>query len=289
MNLPRQAALGVALALLAGTVWASDVAPRRIVTLAPSLTETVFALGCGNRVVGVGDYDRWPAEVAGLPRVGGLYNPNLERLLGLRPDLVLIPSPMAKLEAACGAAGIRVERVAMESVAETEAGIRRLAGLLGRPEAGERLAARVGDELAAVARRTAGLPRPKVLLVLDRPASGELRGLVAAGPGTFLNELLVACGGRNVFADAPRRYFTPSLEEIARRRPELILELDVGAGDADALERAARARWAELFAPAAAPVVKVLTDATLVVPGPRLGTAASRLAGVLHPGAEGDR
>lgn len=285
MALSRYLGMPLALLLAAAAPAATRAEPSRIVSFAPSLTETVVALGCGGRLVGVGDYTTWPPEAARLPRVGGLYNPNLERLLALRPDLVLVPSPMPRVKAACVSHGIRVEMVRTETVEDVEAAMRRVADLLGRPAVGERLAAGLHRRLETL-RAQAGGDRPRVLLVLDRPANGRLREIVTAGPGTFLDELLQLAGGRNLFHDAPRRYFTPSLETVVERRPQMILELRPGAGDAGALERQARREWQEVFGAGNAPTVRVLTESYLVVPGPRLGRAAELLEAVLRPQPE---
>ncbi|MCG6962002.1 MAG: helical backbone metal receptor [Acidobacteria bacterium] len=275
--------LGLSLALLLASVASAQAPPHRVVSFAPSLTETVVALGYGDRLVGVGDYASWPPAAARLPRVGGLYNPNLERLLALRPDLVLVPSPMPRVEAACASRGIRLETVRTETVEDVEAAARRIAGLLGEPAAGRLLATRLHRQLESVRARVKGRNRPRVLLVLDRPASGRLQEVVTAGPRTFLDQLLRLAGGRNLFHDAPRRYFTPSLETVVERRPQLILELRPGAGDAGSLERQARKEWGKVFGGVEAPRVRVLTEPYLVVPGPRLGRAAELLEAVLHP------
>ncbi len=260
--------------------------PRRIVTLAPSLTESVFALGAGEHVVGVGDYARWPAEVAGLPRLGGLVNPNVERLLGLRPDLVLIPSPMPRLQEACAGAGIPVVRVPMETLEDVRGGLLRLGELLGRPGRARELVAGLDRGLSRLRRATAGLPRPTVLLVVDRPETGALQHVVAAGPGTFLDQLLETAGGRNAFSDAVQRYFTPSPETILRKRPGIILELHAGAPDPSTLEIRARKVWSRLFGPAGTPEVRVVTSQAVVVPGPRLVEGAAELTRAIHPGLE---
>ncbi len=283
----RHALLATATAcMLLAAVTAGSMERRRIVTLAPSLTEAVFALGAGDRVVGVGDYATWPPEVSSLPRVGGLMNPNVERLLGLHPDLVLIPSPIPRLEAACAGAGIPVFRVPMEDLHQVRDGLLRLAALLGREERGRELVAELDRGLDRVRAATAGLPRPTVLLVVDRPETGALQQVVVAGPGTFLDELLGIAGGHNAFPDAARRYFTPSLEEVLRRRPDVILELRAGAPDPGTLELRARRAWAELFGTGRTPTVRVLTTQAVVVPGPRLVEGAAALARALHPGLE---
>ncbi len=283
---PAPAALALALAL-AAAVPAAARPPRRIVTLAPSLTETVFALGAGARVVGVGDYDAFPPAVRALPRVGGLYDPNLEKIVALDPDLVLLPSPVPRLQALCAGRGVRTAIVPLDSLEDLDAGIARLGALLNRPRAAAALAARIHAGLERVRARTAGLRPARVLLVLDRPAAGPLRDIASAGAGSFLDQLLGIAGGRNVFHDVRRRYFTASLESIVARRPDVILELDAGGRGGPAAEAAARRRWAGLFTGGPPPRVRILTDPVFVVPGPRIALAAARLAAILHPPLRG--
>ncbi|MES1210835.1 MAG: helical backbone metal receptor, partial [Acidobacteriota bacterium] len=121
--------------------------PRRIVALTPSVAETLFALGLGRRVVGVGDYCRFPPEARALPQLGGLFNPNLERIVSLRPNLaVLIPSER-DLGAKLGRLGVPSLIVRNESLADVEQSFRTIAKRCGVPAAGERLAAEQRREL----------------------------------------------------------------------------------------------------------------------------------------------
>lgn len=280
----KQAGSASALAaMLAVAAFAAAPAPQRIVTFAPSLSETVFALGAGDRVVGVGDYAAFPPAVQALPRVGGLYNPNLERLTALRPDLVLIPSPIAKLQALGAARGIRVAVVPLDSLEDLQSGIPEIGALVGRTAAARALASSIRTELARVRARTAGLDKLPVLLVLDRPTAGPLRGIFSTGGGSFLDQLTSIAGGRNIFHDVGRRYFQASLEEILRRRPAVILELQAGGRAGPGLEAAAARAWSGLFGRGRTPPVHVLTDPIFVVPGPRVAAAAQRLAHLLHP------
>jgi len=180
--------------------------PQRIVALTPSVEETLFALGLGKRVVGVGDYCLWPPEARSLPRLGGLFNPNLERIVSLKPDLaVLIPSER-DLGGKLGRVGIASLIVKNENLADVEQSFREIARRCGVPAEGERLAARWKQDLA---------PRPlswkpKVMLSVGRQ-SGRLVDVLAAGPGTFFDDLLLRMGGVNAFADAPTRYPQVSL------------------------------------------------------------------------------
>ncbi len=275
----RRLALALAAAAAAAAA-AGAGTPGRVVCLAPGLCETVFALGAGDRVVGVSGYAEWPPAVRRLPRLGGLYDPDLERLVALEPDLVLVPSPMPRVEALAERAGFRVARVPMEGVEGTLAGIGAVGRLLGREEAAARLVGRIRAELAALGRAVRGGRPVRVLVVVDRPGPG-LAGLVAAGPGTYLDELLRLVGGVNVLAGARTRYPSPSLEALAADPPEVVVELRPEAEDPETAVRGARAAWAALLG-ARAPRVAVVTEDAAAVPGPRLPEAARALAAALE-------
>jgi len=260
-------------------------APRRVVCLGPSLVETAFALGCGDRIVAVDDYAAWPSGVHALPRVGGLMDPNLERIVALAPDLLLLASPMDRLQAMARRQGIPVAVVPMDDLAGIRRGIREVARRLGCPDRGEAILRRIDAGLAALHARTPA-DGPSVVVQIGRPPGPGLRGVVVAGGRTFLGELVTLAGGRNVFASARRRYFAPSLERLAAAPPDIVLVLDAGAPDPSAEARAMRAAWRRLLG-GTAPPVTVLTDPIFVVPGPRVIEAARRLAVILRDGESG--
>jgi iron complex transport system substrate-binding protein len=283
----RSAGLVVALVVAcAAPVVAGGSSPKRVVSLAPSLTETVATLDCGAQLVAVSDYAVWPPEALDLPRVGGLYNPNVERILALRPDLVLLPSPLPRLEKVCAAAGISWRRVRIESLGDAAEGFREVAAVLGCPARGEELARGLNRDLEAIGGLANGRPRKKVLMVLDRPPNGRLQALTAVGPGTFLDEMLALVGGDNIFADARQRYFAPSLEAIIERRPEVILELRPGAADPQQAQVEAEGEWRLLFG-SEPPEIRVVASDSLLVPGPRMVATASCLAAALCGPADG--
>lgn len=195
--------------------------PRRIIALTPSLVETLFALGLGDRVAGVGNYVLWPPEAARKPKIGGLFDPNLERIVSLKPDLaVLLPSER-DLAAQLEPLGVEVLVVPDETLAEVERSFLTIARRCGVPAEGERLAARWRAELAP---RPLPGPPLQVMISVGRSA-GRLREVTVAARGTFYDELLARLGAVNVFADAPTRYPQVGLEEIVARKPDLILEL----------------------------------------------------------------
>ncbi len=275
----RWAALAAVLILCGVNVRASE--PVRVVCLGPSVTEIVYSLGQGSRVVAVSDYASWPAPVASLPRVGGLMDPNLERIVGLEPDLVLTAAGIPSLERLGGKAGFRVEVVAIDDLEGIHAGILRTSELLGCPREGRRLAAQVRAELEAVKRPEGSGSR--VLIQVGRPPGPGLKGLVVAGGRTFIGQLVELVGGRNVFEDAKEHYFSPSLEEVLARAPDVVLVLDAAPLGAESEPRRLIGAWRQLFRKGA-PRVKVLADQVFVVPGPRVGLAARRLATVLSGG-----
>ncbi|MBC8291991.1 MAG: ABC transporter substrate-binding protein, partial [Proteobacteria bacterium] len=160
--------------------------PERVVSLVPSVTETLFALGAGDLVVGVSKQCDYPERVAALPRVGGFLAPVIERVVSLRPDLVITsPSPGNQSGVnAIKAAGIRVLVVRDATLEQLNAAILQVAVAVGRSDEGRKLVDAIDAELEAVRARVAGLPRPPVALVVGH------RPLVLAGPAGYLGQLL---------------------------------------------------------------------------------------------------
>jgi len=241
--------------------------PQRIIALTPSLTETLFALGLGDRVVGVGDYTTWPAEAVRKPRLGGLFNPNLERIVSLHPDLaVLLPSEK-DLGGKLRPLGVDVLIVPDETLAEVESSFYTIAAHCNVQEAGKRFAAewRAGLSLPKI-------PGPplKVLISIGR-ASGRLGEISVAGRGTFLDELLVRLGGVNAFADSPTRYPQISVEEVVARKPDVVLELRTDPQTPEQAAALVRDWQALPEVPAVRNrAVEVLAGSHVLIPGPRL-------------------
>jgi iron complex transport system substrate-binding protein len=263
--------------------------PRRIVSLAPSATEILFALGAGDRVVGVDAFSDFPPEARDLPRLGGLLDPDLEAMLRLAPDLaVLVPSE-AEVERALREAGVRTLVVPHEDLDDVEwavLAIGRATGLDGRAE---RLVAALREELdrARVRRTEAG--RPRVLFVVARDA-GQVASLTAAGGRTYLDELIRLAGGRNVLADSPVRYPQVSAEGVIRMRPDVIVEwapAPPGPGGGAPGGSARAAEWEELPGVPAVEAgrVHLLHDDLWLRPGPRVPEALRRLRRIVD-GAE---
>lgn len=248
----------------------------RIVSLLPSVTDILVALGARDRLVARTDYDTDP-ELGLLPSVGGGLNPSLERLTALRPELVVGWSSDRSLDQLVRL-GVAVYRPQSQTLADMRCTILQLGRALGLETSADSLAVSIDSELQGVRRAVRGRPRPSVFYVVwfDPP--------MTAGPGTFIDELIDIAGGQNVFADAPSPWPTVSLEGIVRRQPALVI-VPRGERGAEGSNRLRSAPgWRDLRAVRAGRVMKV--DADLFNrPGPRVGKAARTLARLLHPEA----
>jgi iron complex transport system substrate-binding protein len=272
----RRALLGVLLLVALGCEggrppWRAADA-RRIVSLAPSITEIVFALGLGDRLVGVDDYSQWPEEATQLPSLGGLFDPNLEAIAALEPDLAILLPSQRELGERLSGLGIETLEVPSDTLADVEAAVTTIAERCEVQAAGERLVARLRRALAP-----APLAEPlSVALVVGRQP-GQLATVLVAASGTYLDELLSRLGALNVFADAGLPYPQVGLEEFVGRSPRAVVELQ-GAPVGGNGRRMLRADW--LTAPGMdreEPCVSVIDGYEVLTPGPRLAEVYERL------------
>jgi iron complex transport system substrate-binding protein len=261
------------LAYLALTLTA-QAQPARIVSTFPSITETLFALGAGDRVVGVSDYCRYPAAALALPKVGSYTKPDAEKIALLRPALVFIQKSATNLADRLDALGIKHVEVTVGSLAEVYSMIRGIGRAVGLPDRAEKLNADIRSRLDAVRTQAAGRPRPKVLIVVGR-TPGTLTNLKAAGSSPYIGELLEIAGGSNVLTGTAIAYPQISLETVVRLNPDIILDTsNMGDGGPDTSLRETRLRepWMTRRELAAAQngMVFGLTSESLITPGPRV-------------------
>ena len=261
--------------------------PARIVSTSPSITETLFALGLGDRVVGVSTYCRFPPQVAALPKVGSFLKPDAELIAGLRPDLVVVHEAGNGLDRRLTSLHIPFVIVARGSLASVFSSTRQIASAAGVPARADALIGDVQRRLDAI--RSAGSARPKrrVLFIIGR-SPGRLADLVAVGPGSYINELIEIAGAANVMAIAGQpEYPRISMETVLRLDPDVIIDtVDMGDTEAERLQRQPvnERLWSAygmLTAVKARRVHAATTDA-LVVPGPRVVDAAQWVASLLQ-------
>lgn len=252
--------------------------PRRIVTLLPSLGETVCALGACDRLVGVDDYANWPASVQALPRVGGVDDPRIERIVGLQPDLVLLSSTSRALPR-LQALGVPVMGFDIKTLGDVQRVLSRVADLLQVGGADE-VWRRIDAGLAAAARSVPA--RQKGVTVYFEVSSGPY----AASESSHIGEILARLGAANV---VPGRLGTVPLlnpEFVVRADPQVVM---VSQRDAAAL--AARPGWPRIRALREGRVCRFTAQQGDVIarPGPRLADAAQLLADCLAGRLEAQR
>jgi iron complex transport system substrate-binding protein len=251
--------------------------PRRIISIVPSVTETLFAMGLADNVIAVGDFDRFPPEVEKKPKIGGLINPNLERILALHPDLVITYGSQDLLSQRLQSAGIRVFPYTHGNVEETLRFTLDLGHRVGAEERAQRLVGdirRIFDDVRAHAPPN----RPKILLVHDRHA-GTLGSFYSIGSRAFQDDLIEIAGGQNLFADVNSETLQPGLEDVISRKPDIILEtLPPPLDPEEAAQR--RKDWERLGL--AKNRIYVEGESYLLVPGPRFGLAAQRISEIVR-------
>jgi len=251
--------------------------PERIVTLTPSASELVLALGARDRLVGI---DRFSAELPGLDGlavVGDFLDPSFEAIARLEPDLVIADALQDKVASGLRAAKLPTLSLPMHRLADVTRGLREVGAALGADaEAGAAVAALDEALAAARARASARSRRARVLVVLDRDPK-TLGSMVAAGHGSFADELLEVIGADNVLAGSSVRYPRISAEQILRGRPDVIIDSSPGARDS-------ASAWATLAeVPAVAEGrVHASAERAWTTPSPRLSSALRELEAVVY-------
>lgn len=194
--------------------------PERIVSLAPNVTEILFAIGAGDRVVGVTRFCDYPAETAEIPKVGGIVDVDLEAILARKPDLVVGTTSGAdpKIADKLDDAQVPYGFVRMDNLAQTYGGISEIGKLVGASDEADKLAAQMKSDIDAVAQRARDDEHPRVLMIFGR------NPLIAAGPGTFGHELVELAGGQNVLGDADTSYPKLDIEKVISLDPERIID-----------------------------------------------------------------
>lgn len=262
----------------------SAQAPKRIVSLVPNVTEILFAIGAGPQVVAVSSYDVEPPAVRSLPTVGALLDPDTEKIISLRPDLVITYGSQTDLHSQLTSAHIpffEYRHGGLDTVMST---MRMLGLRTGHREQAEQAARSIEDGIAAVRARVAGKPRPKTLLVFGREP-GSLRNIYASAGRGFLHDMLVAAGGDDMLNDIDKESAQISTEMILARAPDVILELNAANRLNDEDLKKVLAPWMTL---SSVPAVRnkrvvILFGAGLTVPGPRVVAGIEQMARALHP------
>jgi ABC-type Fe3+-hydroxamate transport system substrate-binding protein len=258
-----------------GVVVDASRRPTRIVSLNPTTTEILFAIGAGNRLVGRSTYDVFPGEAKSVADVGMPLRPNIEAVLAVHPDLVILYASADNRPATqrFQQAGVRTLALKIDSIAQFERDTRLLGRLTGDSAVAYALVDSVASTLDRVQAATKTLPRPTVFIpTWDRP-------LIAIGGGSFLSQLLDIAGARNIYEDVAAPSAVVTIEDVAKRNPDYVM-----TSPAAAPTIGTDPKWRAL---SAVRQKHVLVYDTLLVgrPSVTLGAAARSIADLLHPGA----
>jgi len=267
----------LALPLLAAPAGAAGEAARRVVSMNPSLTETLLALGAADRLVGVDeDSARRLAPARGLPTVGGLFNPSLEAILALEPDLVvMVPSAQQRgLGERLGELGVPVLELPNITLEELLASVEALGARVGRPGAAAARIRAIRSAWAEISHQTAARPPLRTVAVLQREP------LYVVGPGSWIDSMLAAAGARNLGAELGEPFPQAAEEWLIAAAPDLLLDATEDPGR-EPLEY--WSRWPSLPAVASGRVVRL--DEEWIRPGPYLDRALRALAAAIEAAA----
>jgi iron complex transport system substrate-binding protein len=256
---------------------------RRIISLIPAVTEMLFAIGAGPQVIAVSSFDTYPPEVTRLQRVGALLDPDLERILSLRPDLVVAYGSQQDLVKQLARASIPVYSYRHAGLPDVNRTIREVGARVGRSSEADALVRKIDADMTVIRQRVSTRARPRTLLIFGREI-GALRGIYASGGIGFLHDMLDVAGGDDLFADIKRESVQATTELILARKPEVIVEIRAGPGGGASLDSEIQA-WNSLGSVPAVRARRVhfIVDQRMVVPGPRVAEAAELLARAIHP------
>jgi iron complex transport system substrate-binding protein len=250
--------------------------PKRIVSLAPSVTETLFALGLGDRLVGVTTFCDYPPEAQRIPKIGDFINPNVEAILAKRPDLVIGVSGATDPDKAreMERLGLKVTLLSVSSLKEILRSIRLIAGVVGRQAAGERLVSSLQAQISRVQKMVGGAPRRSVLMVVG------LQPLIAVGKKNFIDELITLAGGENITGSVSQPWLNLPAEYVVAKAPQVIIEAGMGTEQEESGKG-----WADLKSIPAVKERRIYSYRSdkILRPGPRFGEALEEIARLIHP------
>ena len=256
--------------------------PARIISLAPNITEILFAVGAGGCIVGVSEYSNYPPEAASLPIVGTYIKPNLEAIISLSPDLVIATADGEKRAEInrLASLGIPVYIINPRTIAGVVSTVREVGRLAGHERQADEIASEMAARIAAIKAKVSSRAPATVLLVLNT------NPLITINDKTFQNEMITAAGGSNIAAGESIRYPTLTYEEVVVRAPRVII-MTTMSPDED--YRSAVRAWSRF------PTVPAVRDGRVFAidsdlidrPSPRIVAGLEELARLLHPEAFG--
>jgi len=280
----------LALLLAAPLAAHPDKAPERIVSLLPSTTEILFALGLDKEIVGVTKFCKYPPQAQTKTIVGGLLDTNYEIVYRLHPDLVVLASEHADHKTKLTDMGINILEIETRRVSSVLDSIKSIGEATGRPEEAEAIINKIEQKINSLKERTQGLPKPRVLVTFLRPiAEGDIRDVYIAGSFTYFNDIMDIVGAENAYQGS-ELITSPivSAEGILQMDPDVIIEVMAPLGETNISVESVLKDWDIL------PELKayknkriyILTGSYIDIPGPRLVEALNDIVRCIHPQIE---
>jgi iron complex transport system substrate-binding protein len=263
------------------------VTPQRIISMAPSVTETLFQLGLGEKVAGVTRYCNYPPAVKNIAKIGGYVDPSYEQILALQPDLIIVLTSHRDVKKELEKLHVPALTVPHKTLEDTHLAIQLIGETCGAQEEAEDLLADIASRTEAIHQAVEGSKKPKVLICIGRYTSGDqLSGMYMAGQDGFYSEMIRIAGGVNACDDEKVVYPQLSPEGVMTLNPDVIIDLVSDLQATGKTTGQLASQWDVL--PAVNAVknnrVHVVTGGYALRPGPRYIAFVEQLASFLHPG-----
>lgn len=259
---------------------------QRIVSLSPAITETVFALDLGSKLVAVTDYCDYPPAAQALPKIGGYTDTSVEAIVAQKPDLVIMLQGQQKLRQQLGQLGISTHTIDTGSLLDIEAAIASIGQITGRQQQADQMLEDIQRQIRQVTDRVAGQKPVRTLISIAHYVNSEqLQTVYIAGQQDFYNDLLKLAGGRNVYQDSLISVPSVTREGIIRMNPDVIIDVFPEADDHQSDMQQVRQQWQQLSSVSAVKSgrVHILERDYASVPGPRIFKLLPEFARLLHP------
>jgi len=269
----------------------SPIAPQRIITLAPNITEIAFALGLDKEVVAVTKYCDYPEKACKLPHVGGFIDPNLEAIVALQPDLVILVASQRQTIAQLQQLNIPTLAVKNASLLDIRTSIADIASATHHQQQAEQLLAEIEQQISIITQKVSGLHRPNVMISMGHSSGSEqVKSVYIAGQHDFYNELIQLAGGKNSYQSKHLKVPSLSIEGIMQLNPDVIIDIFPEASDHNADIDQVKQQWQNLHHVNAIKNnrIHIIEENYATIPGPRIFRLLDTMAALIHPELEWD-
>lgn len=255
-----------------------------IVSIGPNITEILFQIGAGEKIIGIGDFDDYPPEIQNLPKVGTYISPNIEKITSLNPEMIITAGEIPQLINLANEINAKYYSIPMDTLEEIYNGILKLGELTNHHSRAQKLVDEMKNKLKDIEEKTKNFEPVHTLLVVGREPR-DISSIQVASGKSFLSEILKIAGGKNVFEDETRPYLEVSAEMIISKAPQAIIEFRCGEALTQSQLDYLFFDWKALDS---VPAVKnsriyFILESYGMRPGPRLPRIAEKIARYLHP------